>query len=149
MPIYACHVYTMYYSTQTCMFVDAGVLSSVSSISRVPDTSNIMLTWKPPYSLNLTGVEPDVAYCIDIYNVTDGAYDHLISTCDVTTTWYTFSVSHPDPRDLFQFTVTPRSNIAGAKNGTPSEPMEAYFYGNHISYYCYVLKIFMRSACFS
>ena len=121
---YDCHNYIPF---------DAGALNSVSNISRIPDTTNIIFTWKPPYSLNLTRIEPDVAYCIDIYNVTNGSHyhDRLISDCNVTTTQYTFNdVSHPDPRNLFRFTITPRSNIAGAKNGTPSEPMEAYFYGN-------------------
>ena len=105
-------------------------LSAVSSIARVPDTTNIIIRWKPPFSLNLTHAEPDVVYCIDVYNVTNWSYDHLISDCSIKKTQYLLNVSLPDPRDIFEFIITPRSNIAGAKNGTPSEPMEAYFYGN-------------------
>ena len=72
-------------------------------------------------------------YCIDVYNVTNQSYyDHLLGDCNITNTQYIFSISHPDPRDMFEFTIIPRSNIVGAENGTRSEPMEAYFYGNEL-----------------
>ena len=109
-----------------------GVLSAVASIHGIPDTDSITITWKPPFSLNLTHAEPDVVYCVDVYNVTNRSYyDHFISDCSVTNARYLLNVSHPDPRDIFEFTIMPRNNIPGAKNGTPSGPLEAYFYGDY------------------
>ena len=56
---------------------------------------------------------------------------YLISDCSVTVLepHYTFTVLHPDPRDLLEFTIIPRNNVEGARNRTPSEHSEAYFYG--------------------
>ena len=47
----------------------------------------INLSWEPPFSLNLTTADPDIAYCVDVYNVTDidGRFSPLISNCDVNT----------------------------------------------------------------
>ena len=84
------------------------------------NATSIDLAWEPPFSLNITGVEPDIIYCVDVINITAGVQvpDFLISRCDVIDPQYSFTVENPDPRDLFLFVVTPRSNIEGAMNGT-------------------------------
>ena len=61
---------------------------------------------------------------MDVYNVTVGGDDHLQSVCDITDTYYTFTASDPD--QLFNFTVTPRSNVEGSLNGTTSQPVQGY-----------------------
>ena len=68
-------------------------------------------------------VEPDIVYCVDIFNITDGETeeDHLISNCSLFETHYNFTVENPDSRQLFQFIVTPRSNVEGARNGTSKQ----------------------------
>ena len=90
-------------------------------------TSFITISWLPPFSLNLTTAEPDIQYCVDVYNVTGGGDDHLQSVCDITDTYYTFTASDPD--QLFIFTVTPRSNVEGSLNGTTSQPVQGYVLG--------------------
>ena len=67
--------------------------------------------------------EPDIVYCIDIFNITDGETkgDHSISKCNLFETHYNFTLENPVPRDLFQFIVTPRSNVEGARNGTSKQ----------------------------
>ena len=88
-------------------------------------SQSITITWDPPFSLNLTTTaEPDIQYCVDVYNVTGGGDDHLQSVCDITETYYTFTASNPD--QLFNFTVTPRSNVEGSLNGTTSEPIQGH-----------------------
>ena len=71
--------------------------------------------------------EPDIVYCIDIiFNITDGEVKadmiHLISNRSVFKLLYNFDImiENPDPEDLVQFVVAPRSNMEGARNGTPS-----------------------------
>ena len=81
----------------------------------------ILLSWMPPFSLDLTAVDPDIAYCVDVFNITDGGPFHLSSNCSILWPSYTFTVENPDPKDEFEFTVTPRSNVQGARNGTRSQ----------------------------
>ena len=98
-----------------------GKLEAIGNFSSKSMLSSIHLTWQPPFSLNLTIAEPDIVYCVDVtwFNITDGG-DHLVSNCSVFNPHYNFTVENPDPRDLFQFQVTPRSNVEGARNGTPN-----------------------------
>ena len=66
--------------------------------------------------------------------------DHLIGNCSVFETYYNFVVENPDPKDLFQLTVTPRSNIIGARSGITKEINASYIHlvegkYNHTQYY--------------
>ena len=70
------------------------------------------MSWAPPFSLNLTNIEPNIIYCVDI---TCGR-SHLISECDVMETSYTNDVLHSGY--IYEYTVTPRSNLQGAANDT-------------------------------
>ena len=109
-------------------------------------STTIAISWDPPFSLNLTTAEPDIQYCVDVYNVTGGGDDHLQSVCDITDTYYTFTASDPD--QLFNFTVTPRSNVEGSLNGTTSQPVQGRFCKgeNAISL---VGKLYTGDPCFS
>ena len=99
----------------------------LSAPSALLTTPSLTISWAPPFSLNLTTAEPDIQYCVDVYNVTGGGDDHLQSVCDITDTYYTFTASDPD--QLFNFTVTPRSNVEGSLNGTTSQPVQGSVLG--------------------
>ena len=101
------------------------------NIIRIPSVTLILITWEPPFSMNLTNAEPDIVYCVDIFNVTSNrqAENHLISDCSVLDTQYTYTQNYPDPTYAFEVKITPRSNVEGARNGTPSENVLAFFYG--------------------
>ncbi len=90
-------------------------------------SSAIQLSWQPPFSLNLTTAEPDIVYCVNVFNITDER-DYLISNCSVFETYYNFVVENPDPKDTFQFIVTPRSNIEGARSGNTKEINATFFH---------------------
>ena len=79
-----------------------------------------IFSWSSPFSLDLTNIEPDIVYCVEVYNITCGERDLIISDCDVTETSYTSSA--PDGY-IYEYIVTPRSNVEGARNGTPSQPL--------------------------
>ena len=83
---------------------------------------NSTLSWTPPFSLDLTNVEPDIVYCVEVYNITCRGRELLISDCDVTETSYTSDVIAPEGY-IYEYIVTPRSNVEGAVNGTPSQPL--------------------------
>ena len=84
----------------------------VTGIARSAST----ITWKAPFSLNLTGVHPNVVYCVEVYNITCGINNLVIGDCNVTKPFY------EDDRlqevNIYQITITPRSNGGNAQNGT-------------------------------
>ena len=92
-------------------FVLLGLLQRVSDIVRNSST----IFWDAPFSLNLTNVDPDIVYCVEVYNITCGR-SLLISECDVMETSYTNDALLPGY--IYEYTVTPRSNVEGASNGT-------------------------------
>ena len=73
------------------------------------------LSWDAPFSLDLTGIDPDIVYCVEVYNITCGR-SLLISECDVMETSYTNDALLPGY--VYEYTVTPRSNVEGARNET-------------------------------
>ena len=101
-----------------------GPLSDVSNLRFLFDQSSntvIAISWAPPFSLNLTTAEPDIQYCVDVYDSTDALVE---SVCGVTEEHYSFSPDNLKSILLYNFTVTPRSNIEGALNGTTSQPVQ-------------------------
>jgi hypothetical protein len=73
------------------------------------------ISWEAPFSLDLTGIDPDIVYCVEVYNITCGR-SLLISECDVMETNYTNAALLPGY--IYEYTVTPRSNVDLASNGT-------------------------------
>ena len=75
--------------------------------------------WEPPSTLDLTGVEPDIVFCIKVSNITCGADNLVASDCEVMNPVYPSSVGGGlDPSYVYEITVTPRSNVLGAINGS-------------------------------
>ena len=118
-------------STVFSLSFHIGILNIAMNVIKVPSINAIIITWEPPFSMNLTNAEPDIVYCVDIFNVTSNqrVENHLISDCSVLDTQYTYILNDPDPTNAFEVKITPRSNVAGARNGTPSENVPAFFYG--------------------
>ena len=54
---------------------------------------------------------------MEVYNITCGRRDLIISDCNVTEPSYTSDDIAPDGY-IYEYTVTPRSNVEGARNGT-------------------------------
>ncbi len=94
-----------------------GLLPAVGSLTAtpIPLDSIISLTWTPPFSLDIPGVDPDITcYCVGVVNSTSSLV--IYSQCGITDTQYNYTVSPRSTRcDIYTFTVTP-VNIVG--NGT-------------------------------
>ena len=85
----------------------AGHLSAVGSL-------NISITWEPPFTLDITGEDPDITgYCVDVINSTSSVTLH--SQCGITETTFTFPIPTDTNCHAYNFSVTP-VNIVG--NGT-------------------------------
>lgn len=99
-----------------------GPLNPASNISySYSNAVTIMITWKPPPSLNLTDVEPNIAYCIEVYNVSDKHSDYLHGNCSILEPRYAFTFKEAHPSGRIRIVVIPRSNVEGSSNGTSSK----------------------------
>ena len=74
------------------------------------------ITWEAPFSLDLTDVDPDIAYCVEVYNITCGVDDLVVGDCNVTAPRYVDS--RLQQGHIYRITITPKSNGRNALNGT-------------------------------
>ena len=92
----------------------AGLLPAVGSLSLTVQNSNYSLEWIPPFSLNITLIDPDIeGYCVDITSLTSTSVLH--SQCGVNGTLFSYPIPSNDGCHDYEFTVTP-VNVVG--NGT-------------------------------
>ena len=91
-----------------------GTLTEVSNLHR--DTS--IVSWDPPFTLDITEVNPDIIYCIDIYDIScDNVGTHILINCSVIDTSFSSQLLDHD-HFIYEYFVTPRINVANAVNGT-------------------------------
>ena len=94
-----------------------GILSAISLLSITASNSTLSLTWEPPFTLDITGVDPDITYCVNVIVSTSSAALH--SLCDITMTEF----SYPLPQDavchsyVYVLTITPVTVVG---RGAPS-----------------------------
>ena len=96
----------------------------------------IHLTWDAPFSLDITGVDPDIWYHVDITvnNNSFSTYD------DINVMEFNFTMAdYTDTNTsvVYEFRVTP---INGAGAGVTSDPVTGSFTGRELSMYgglCY------------
>ncbi len=91
-----------------------GRLPAVGSLAATlaPVDSILSLTWTPPFTLDIPGVDPDIAhYCVVVVNLTSSS--EILFMCNVTDTQYNYTVSpNGIVCDTYNFTVVP-VNIVG------------------------------------
>ena len=75
-----------------------------------------LITWEPPFSLDLTGIDPNIVYCVDVYNITCGVNDLVVDDCNVTEPRYEDNVLQQG--HIYRINITPRSNGQNGQNGT-------------------------------
>ena len=91
-----------------------GLLSSVVNLETDCDASSITVSWSAPFSLDVTGVNPDVWYSVLIYNVTDEENPTAVPCTDchnLTQTHYIFNPDYPSPYHKYAFTVIPFNGV--------------------------------------
>ncbi|CAI8043109.1 hypothetical protein GBAR_LOCUS23920 [Geodia barretti] len=81
--------------------------------------SSVTISWSAPFSLDVTGVDPDIWYSVLIYNVTDENNPTAIPSANVTNTSYTFTPGSATPCQKFLFSVIP-FNGAGQGESSPN-----------------------------
>ena len=110
----------------------AGLPDAVTNLKSESLGQVIRLTWDAPFSLDITGVDPDIWYRVDI-TVGDSSF----STYDnITIPEFNFTMdghNGPTTSVIYEFRVTP---INGAGNGTTSDPVTGYFIGGKLISSC-------------
>ena len=91
------------------MFI-LGRPSAIDSLNITASNSTLSLTWEPPFTLDINGVDPDITYCVDVINST--SLITLRLQCDIIMTEF----SYPLPQDAvchsYVLTITP-VNVVG------------------------------------
>ena len=88
----------------------------------------IRLTWDAPFSLDITGVEPDIWYCVDI---TVGNIPFISRVVNIPELNFTVDdYNGTNTSVVYEFRVTP---INGAGDGITSAPVTGYFGGREFS----------------
>ena len=90
-----------------------GLLFAVGSLELTPGFNTTTLNWTAPFTLDITTVDPDITYCVDVVSSTSSATLH--SECGITETEFTYPLPPRSWCDQYNFTVTP-VNVVG--NGT-------------------------------
>ena len=109
-------------------------VSSVGQLDAVTNLTNqslgqvIHLTWDAPFSLDITGVDPDIQYRVDVIvdNIPLGTYHNInISEFNFTMDGH----NGTNTSVIYEFQITP---INGAGDGTTSDPVTGYFSGREL-----------------
>ena len=100
-----------------------GLLDAVHNLTTESLGQVIHLTWDAPFSLDITEVDPDIWYRVDITvgNISLSTYE------DITISEFNFTMDGHNGTNtsvIYQFRVTP---INGAGDGTTSAPVTGYF----------------------
>ena len=123
-------------------YVYSGLLLAVGDLEAKDNATSVTISWTPPFSLNVTGVDPDIWYSVFIYNVTDenNPTAILCTNCtNITETHYTFTPDYLSPCHVYNFSVV---SLNGAGQGESS--------GNVTGTECSILKfstIFIKFFC--
>ncbi|CAI8006821.1 hypothetical protein GBAR_LOCUS4919, partial [Geodia barretti] len=91
-----------------------GTLSAVADLRAISSTCSVTISWSAPFSLDVTGVDPDIWYSVLIYNVTDENNPTAILCTDcinITETNYTFTPDYLSPSHVYKFSVTPLNGV--------------------------------------
>ena len=110
----------------------AGLLDTVTNLKSESLGQIIHLTWDAPFSLDITGVDPEIWYRVEITVADDFLSTNSISRV-VNIPEFNFAMndcSYTSTGVIYEFQVTP---INGAGNGTTSAPVTGYFIRRELS----------------
>ena len=104
-----------------------GLLSAVVGLKASKNASSVTISWTAPFSLDVTGVDPDIWYSVLIYNVTNENNPTAIPCTDcinITETHYIFTPDYLSPCHVYNFSVIP---VNGAGQGVDSYHITSLF----------------------
>ena len=118
----------MQFKPTLCACSSAGLLDAVSNLESESLGQVIHLTWNPPFSLDITGIDLDIWYLVEITVTNDSLSTYFISRI-VNIPEFNFTMNDYNDTStsvLYAFRVT---SINAAGNGTRSYFVNGYFIG--------------------
>ena len=100
-------------SSETITLLLQGLLSTIEFQTVGVIGTEVSITWTAPFTLDISRVDPDITYCVDVVNSTSSSI--VLSECGITVTGFNFSIPIGRVCDNYTFTITP-VNLVG--NGT-------------------------------
>ena len=114
----------------------AGIPSAVSNLSSTNLVLDqvIYITWAAPFTLDITGVYPDIWYCVNVRAVAVADSNDstpLTTNCSVYLPEFNFTINYPNTNTsvVYEFWVTP---LNGAGAGPTSAPVSGFFSGREL-----------------
>ena len=105
-----------------------GLLDAVNNLKSESRGQVIQLTWDAPFTLDITGVDPDIQYRVDITVANIPLNTYSISIV-INLTEFNFTMDDYNGTNtsaVYAFQITP---INGAGDGTTRFPVTGYFSG--------------------
>ena len=120
--------------TSTYHNIFVGKPAAVSNLTSANLTKVIYLTWEAPFTLDITGVDPDISYCVDIRAVAVADSNDstpLTTNYSVYLPEFNFTMDYPNTSTsvIYEFQVIPRN---GAGEGPTSAPVYGFFSGREL-----------------
>ena len=110
-----------------------GPLSAVGDLRATSDASSVTISWSSPFSLDMTGVDPDIWYSVFIYNVTDENNPTAILCINIIETSYTFT---PECFNTYNISVVPFNCVGeGESSGNITIYCELHYSVSRYSMY--------------
>ena len=133
------------------VFCVSGPVSAVGDLFIAESTTSLTISWTPPFSLDVTVVDPDIWYSVFIYNVTDenNPTAILCTNCtNITETHYTFTPDYLTPCHVYKLSVIP-FNGAGQGESSPyvTRCAEYGVLATFVSKFC--LLVTLSASCYT
>jgi len=132
------------YPFSKCPFSFLGLVAIRRNLTVLSNRSSVCLSWTRPFSLDITGVDPDFWYCVEVYNISQGRTPLTIN-CSVYETQFCFTAPNPSPCDLFEFRVFAVNQVG---NGSVASVNGAFFEGIITGYFSTFTEVSMLFAKF-
>ena len=110
---------------QNVQCLSLGLVAAVKNLTVHSHQSFILLTWVRPFSLDITGVDRDLWYCVEVYNITRQKTP-LTTNCSVYEPKFYFYTTNPSPCHKFEFTVFAVNKVG---NGSVASVNGTFFEG--------------------
>jgi len=114
---------------QKCPFSCLGLVAVRGNLTVLSNWSSICLNWTRSFSLDITGVDPDFWYCVEVYNISRGRAP-LSTNCSVYEPEFCFTAPNHSPCDLFELRVFAVNQVGNGSvasvNGTFYEGIFPY-----------------------
>ena len=79
----------MFFCNTLCYYCFTGVLQPVSSVQHTSVGNNYNISWSAPFSIDVPSADPDITYCINIYEQFSSV--QVLLKCDINDTFLILS----------------------------------------------------------